>query len=242
MENWPLRSLFSRFTTSFAVALIAMCICAPVRVCHADASKDKKNSWSIFHKDEKSTVSIYYPQLDNALIDGELAQWADVRLRTFVTGVAALGEGNSRYGMQIDYALSHASARFASVLFRVSIETGGTRPDLGLTAFSYDLKNGKALAYGDIFEDAAGFIAFAASFSQEDLLRRLGRSERELILRGTAPTEANFAYFTLRPDGLEIFFPPYQVASSNLGEQSVFIPLAKLGPYGPDLKIWGRKK
>jgi hypothetical protein len=61
-------------------------------------------------------------------------------------------------------------------------------------------------------------------------------------MRGTAPLEANFAYFTLRSDGLEIFFPPYQVASSHLGEQSVFFPLEKLMPYGPDLRIWGRKK
>lgn len=264
MKNWPIRSFFSRHMATLAVGtLLALCVSAQDGRAFEPASTgsfrvlelaayspksgqgdtlDRQNSWSIFHKDEKSTVSIYYPQMDNALIDGQLAHWADVRLRTFVTGVAALGEGKSRYSMQIDYTLSQTSPRFVSVLFRISTETGGTRPDLGLTAFSYDLQTGQTLSYGDIFVEPESFMVFAANYAQEDLLRRLGRSERTLILRGTAPSEGNFAYFTLRPDGLEIFFPPYQVASSSLGEQSVVIPLTKLAPYGPDPKIWGAKK
>lgn len=206
------------------------------------AEPEKRNSWSIFHRDERSTVSIYYPQMDNAIIDGELAYWSDVRLRTFVAGVAALGEGNSRYSMEIDYSLSQASRRFVSVLFRISTETGGTRPDLGLATFTYDIESGATLSYADIFSNAPGLLTFMSEYARAELLRRLPRSEEELIIRGTTPAEANFAYFALRKDGLELFFPPYQVAASGLGEQSVVIPLDKLAPYGPDLKIWGRKK
>lgn len=207
-----------------------------------EVKAEKRDSWSIFHRDDKSTVSIFYPHMDNPSIDSALAYWADVRLRTFVAGVAALGEGNSRYAMEIDYTLSRPSPRFASIVFRISTETGGTRPDLGLATFTYDTQQGKSLQYADIFSDPAGLLAFCSQYAREELTRRLPYEEKALIYRGTAPTEGNFAYFALRREGLEIFFPPYQVASSYLGEQSIIIPLEKLEPYGPDTSVWERKK
>lgn len=203
---------------------------------------EKRNSWSIFHRDGKSTVSIYYPHTGNARIDDELAHWSDARLRTFVSGVAALGEGKSRYGMEIDYTLSQASPRYLSVVFRISTETGGTRPDLGFTTFTYDLAEGRALSLKELFRDPAGLLLFLSDYAREELQERLGRGERELLLRGTSPSDVNFEFFALRPDGLEIIFPPYQVAGSGRGEQSVTVPLEKLLPYGPDPQVWDRKK
>lgn len=271
MRNWPLRSLFSRCSAALPIlAALAFCSCVLPRTGQAfdlaaaapkwqgelasraksspgaaPAQADNRGSWSIFHKDGKSTVSIYYPQMDNDRIDDELAHWADVRLRTFVAGVSALGEGNSRYSMRVEYSISQASRRFASVLFRIATETGGLRPDLGLAAFTYDLEDGRTLSYGDIFADPSGLLLFLSGYCRQDLSQRLDRSEHERIQRGTGPSDANFAYFTLRPDGIEVFFPPYQVASSSLGEQSVVVPLEKLGPYGPDPSIWriaGKKR
>lgn len=207
----------------------------------AEPKPGDSGSWSVFHKDERSTVSIYYPQLDNPRIDEELAHWADVRLRTFVAGVSALGEGNSRYSMRVEYSIVRVSARFATVVFRISTETGGLLPDQGLATFTYDLREGRSLGYSDLFADKSGAIAFISNYARQELGVRLGRHERERISRGTMPSEENFGYFAPHADGLEIFFPPYQVASSSLGEQRVMVPLEKLLPFGPNQAVWGRK-
>lgn len=204
------------------------------------APADSYSSWSVYHKDARSTVNIYYPQLDNPSIDNELGYWADARLRTFVRGVAALGEGKSRYSMYVDYTLSMATPRYVSIIFHITTETGGMRPDVGLTTFTYDLHDGRLMSYRDIFDDADGLLHFLSLYVEEELSQRLGRSELEHIKRGTAPTELNFAYFAIVPEGLRLLFPPYQVASSSLGEQEVTVPLTVLKKYGPNMEVWGK--
>lgn len=203
--------------------------------------RDSSRSWSIYHKDARSTVNIYYPQLDNPRADNELGYWADTRLRTFVTGVAVLGEGKSRYSMYVDYTLSMATPRYVSVIFRISTEIGNARPDLGMTTFTYDLKDGRQLSYSDIFSDPDGLLHFLSLYTEEELTKRLGKYERELIKRGTVPNELNFAYFAIVPGGLQLLFPPYQVASSSLGEQEVIVPLERLKSYGPNMEVWGKE-
>lgn len=267
MTNGPFRSVFLGCGAAFAVCVAAV-LFACVPACRAQAFERAPESGPVAHKNDAARAAngsssatpnkawpvatmtyeapryravIYYPQLGHDIIDEELASWADARMRTFCVGAARLGEGKSCYTMNIDYSTSQPSSRFASVVFRVSTETGGLRPDMGLTTFTYDLERGVALSYGDIFQDAQGLLLFLSEYSREELMLRLGRFQRDLVERGTAPNEANFAYFILRSDGLEILFPPYQVAPSNLGEQNVVVPLEKLMPYGPDLSIWGRK-
>jgi len=53
-------------------------------------------------------------------------------------------------------------------------------------------------------------------------------SDKNWILKGTAPNEKNFQNFNLGIKELLIHFPPYQVAPYAAGEQVVGIPYNQL--------------
>ncbi len=215
----------------------------------AEQAEQTYDSWSIFHRDSNCTANIYYPQLNNITVDSELYFWADKRLRSFIAGVGLLngpgsqrhGSSSQRYSLGIDYSLFSPSANYISVIFKISTDMGGDRPDEGIATFTYDLHSGRLLSLPDIFADNAGLLDFFSDYSREILVAKLGTADEALIIRGTAPRLANFEFFALTQAGLDIYFPPYQVANSNWGEQKVSVPLKLLAPYQPRQEIWGRK-
>lgn len=196
-------------------------------------------SWSIYHRDSLCSVTIYYPQLNNLIVDSELNFWANKRLRSFLSGISLLSDpAPARFILQIDYTLSQPSNRFVSIIFRISSDTGGSYQDEGLATFTYDLSRGRLLGYEDIFDSADGLLNFLSSYCYDELVSRLGTAEEALIRRGTAPNIMNYDFFALTPYGLRVFFPPYQVASLSRGEQQVNIPLELLAPYQPKAEVW----
>ncbi|MFR5645408.1 MAG: RsiV family protein [Bilophila wadsworthia] len=54
------------------------------------------------------------------------------------------------------------------------------------------------------------------------------------------PEAENFSSFALTPEGIRIFFQPYQVAPWAAGSQVVDIPLDALADAGPRLSLWGK--
>ena len=62
----------------------------------------------------------------------------------------------------------------------------------------------------------------------------------DMLRSGTAPEAENFSSFALTPEGIRIFFQPYQVAPWAAGPQVVDIPLDALADAGPRLSLWGK--
>ena len=62
----------------------------------------------------------------------------------------------------------------------------------------------------------------------------------DMLRSGTAPEAENFSSFALTPEGIRIFFQPYQVAPWAAGSQVVDIPLDALADAGPRLSLWGK--
>lgn len=63
-------------------------------------------------------------------------------------------------------------------------------------------------------------------------------SDKEMLSIGTAPELDNYNSIALIPNGIRIFFQPYQVAPWSAGPQQVDITLEELNKAKPTKKIW----
>ncbi|MDR2893193.1 MAG: DUF3298 and DUF4163 domain-containing protein [Deltaproteobacteria bacterium] len=197
---------------------------------------------SLMHKDERCSVMVNYPQVGNSKIDAELDYWAGKTVSTFVAGAASLSpKGVTRFSMLVDYEFSESSDNFLSIVFRINTETGGPHPDPGMVAFTYDLSDGRKLDLQDLFSNSYGLLDFISAYAYENLLDKLGPEHENSIKQGTGGDPVNFSLFALRPDGLVFYFPPYQVAAYELGEQQVTIGLDKLERFKPRSGVWNNK-
>ena len=59
-----------------------------------------------------------------------------------------------------------------------------------------------------------------------------------MVKPGTMPEEKNFSVFLLEPEGLTIYFEPYQVAPWSEGTIMVTLPLKALSPAKPRMEYW----
>ncbi len=201
------------------------------------------SSKSIVRKTDLYLITATYPATGNKILDAEVEIWIKEQLATFAHGIEDISTPDRQifYRMNIDYELYESSAECISLLFRINTYTGNSpweAPDTGLVTFVYDLKNGRKLALTDIFQEQRELLQFLSDFCREDLLTKLGKSQNERIRKGTNPKPINFQFFVLTPAGLDIYFPPYQVAEASLGEQSVSVPLKALKQFSPLPSLW----
>lgn len=195
-------------------------------------------------------IGISYPVIGHDMVDRDVQRWITNIADTFDSEIGALGtlfdmDGNStdvsRYALQGSCSVLSPSPNAVSLVFELWTYTGGAHGNLDLIALNYSLINGQRLNFVDIFEDVDGALELLSRLSRDILSRRLaGGSPSQMILDGTAPTLNNFASIGLTPEGIRIYFQPYQVAPWSAGAQKVDIPLAELTPVHPFLQLWGK--
>lgn len=195
-------------------------------------------------------IGLSYPVIGNDMVDRDVQRWITNIADTFDSEIGALGtmidmDGNapdvSLYALQGSCSVLSPSPNAVSLVFELWTYTGGAHGNLDLIALNYSLINGQRLNFVDIFEDVDGALELLSRLSRDILARRLsGGTPNQMILDGTAPTLNNFASLGLTPEGIRIFFQPYQVAPWSAGAQKVDIPLAELASVHPFLQLWGK--
>ena len=106
---------------------------------------------------------------------------------------------------------------------------------------TYDMKSGALIDLYDVFENLDTALDVMSRYCTKALTKSLGDMYNDDMLRsGTAPEAENFSSFALTPEGIRIFFQPYQVAPWAAGSQVVDIPLDALADAGPRLSLWGK--
>ncbi len=201
-------------------------------------------SRSIIKKSDDYIVSAAYPITGNKVLDAEVEIWVNTQIRTFVYGVESIASPDRKvfYRLNVEYELVEVSPECLSLVFHTNTYTGSSpwdAPNQGVATFVYNLPDGRKLGYEDIFSSSAGLLEFLSNYCQEELLMKLGPEQQERIKKGASPKMLNFQYFIVTPSGMNIYFPAYQVAVPDLGEQKVEIPLKKLRPFGPEVRLWG---
>ena len=183
-------------------------------------------------------VAFDYPVTDHAAIDAELKQWAEQEVQSFAEDFAESGK-TSPYELKGSFQLLGASPRVLSVVWNVWSYTGGAHGNLDIVTFLFDRESGAVLEFQDIFEDMEEALRIVSQYTLKQLAASPD-SDLAKIKDGTAPDLDNFASFALTPDGIRVYFQPYQVGPWSDGVKEVDIALEELLSAGPHLFLWGK--
>ncbi len=191
----------------------------------------QENSGSV-HKMESNEfydIKIDYDKTGIKSLDEKIANFVKNKEKSFIDIVDTSGNiQTSKYNLIINTNTSNYND-VISVHALSYAYTGGahyTREDASLV---YDKLNKKYLTFLDIldkdFEEIKPLILEAVyDYAKEnDIILN-----EEWVLEGTSYSEENYQHFSLNEDGLNITFPPYQIASWADGEININIPYEKL--------------
>lgn len=185
-------------------------------------------------------IKVRYPTTQNAVVDKDIAEWARQLVESFQAEAANADEqARTPYELDANYSLTRPSTRAFSVVWEVATYTGGAHGDFYFVTNSYALPAGTVIELYDLFDDFEKALNLLSKTSYRQLAASLGDGMvEEMLLTGTKPEAENFANFALTPEGLRIYFPPYQVAPWAMGPQQVNIPLAELETVGVNKTYW----
>lgn len=152
------------------------------------------------------------------------------------------------YELNVSYETDMPTDRVASIVWRVWTYTGGAHGQLAIVSNNYDLTNGFPLLLEDLFIDPQLALLEFSKVSRKVLAQQDAEKDAEssdnfmdeMLRAGTEPTEENFATFSILPDGMRLYFQPYQVAPWAAGPQTVDVPLDDLKNAKPKLAYWGK--
>ncbi len=162
------------------------------------------------------------------------AYLAEVRTN-FVTFFAEGGDlsfMSPPWELSVDYAIYNYSEDILSLQFLVYEYTGGVHGNLTFRTFTFDVDEDTLLTLEDFFADGVVPWAEIGVYVQNDLAVQLGDfSDADWVASGTGENPDNYQNFAATPEGLIVFFPPYQVAPYAAGPMTVVIPWENLSGY-----------
>ncbi|MBQ7617556.1 MAG: DUF3298 domain-containing protein [Desulfovibrio sp.] len=192
-------------------------------------------------------IAICYPSIGRSDVDADIRQWvteiADSFEQTVNDGLFNLscpGENDEAIELAADFRLTKPSTKALSITFELWNHLGGPHANLDVMTLNYSLINGQRLQLADIFGKPEVALSLMSSWARERLVERYGAGRHEMLWRGTEPLIENFSSLTLTPKGVSIHFQPYQVASWELGVQTVDMPIEALSQAQPLLVYWGK--
>ena len=191
---------------------------------------DKKGSVHKMESNEFYDIKIDYDKTGIKVIDKQIANFVDEKKDDFIAIVDKSGMvETSKYNLIIS-ATNVEYKNVNSVHLLAYAYTGGahyTREDKSLV---YDQEKKTYLSFVDIlvsngFEEIKPLILESIyTYAQENNVIL----NDEWVLDGTSYSEENYQNFYLAEDGLNIIFPPYQIATWADGEIKISIPYEKL--------------
>lgn len=133
----------------------------------------------------------------------------------------------------IGYTVALANDELISIEFSVgSYYSGAAHPNSYTEVLNFDLKNGKVIRLGELFNPGAKYLQAISTYSVEDLKKQSKEKNAMLdddwIKRGAGPKAENYKSWTISRKGLAINFDSYQVGPYAAGPQHVFIPYSAL--------------
>lgn len=135
---------------------------------------------------------------------------------------------------EVKYTLVYSGRGLVSLHFEVfQYVTGAAHPMTYSMTLTYDLKNDRRVELADLFQPGSAYLDMLSALCKADLQKQ----GMLMFEEGTNPTADNFRSWTLTPEGLQVYFDPYQVAPYAAGPQRTLIPYADLqgaaNPTGP---------
>ncbi len=135
--------------------------------------------------------------------------------------------------LTVNYKILFRTDQFMSLEINAYYYTGGAHGLPAFKIFNFDARQVKDLVLKDLFQEKADYLKIIAPHCRAELMQRMDEigSDKSTIEDGTDPLKVtNYQLFELKKEGIEIVFPPYQVAPYVSGSQSVLVPYELLKP------------
>jgi hypothetical protein len=198
------------------------------------------------NKEKLYAVDAEYPQIEGDarfdkfnrearnLISKDVAAFKTAETAEPATPENVLADEARESSLDIGYEIRFATDDLISVEFTESTyEAGAAHPNSSTTVLNYDVKGGKKLSLGDLFNPKATYLKTISDYCIKDLKDRAKKDkdsmvDDDMMKSGASPRADNYKAWAITKKGLWITFDPYQVAAFAAGPQYVLVPYSAL--------------
>lgn len=189
----------------------------------------------ILESTERYDLKIDYPNFKNKKIKEKVLAYINNQRQEFMNVIK--NSENIQISSKYDFNLNVTSSERNNITY-VNILT------YSYTGGAHYIRDDYSLYWDDVTKE---FIDLKHFFKDEEAFKEmtnlayyyvinLGQEENRnfdqlWVRRGTAPTIDNYRHFEFTDNGLEIMFPPYQVASWADGQINITIPYEDINKY-----------
>ena len=197
--------------------------------------KESRDEINIIKNDKNYTMRISYPQFHNNSLDKIMEDFINENKNEFLNTVEKYKkeEENFKYEFSTDYYVSeYKNLRFIhSIIYAYTGGSHHTRVD---KTISYNVETKELVNLDSFFKDKSYLerLSVLSEYYVIKYFENKGTSYNlDMIKDGVSADSDNFKHFKFSDEGLDLTFPPYQVASWADGEVNIIIPYEEINSY-----------
>ena len=182
-------------------------------------------AYEVKGSNNKYTYQVDYYESSINAVDKKIHDWLDSELEEFK-------QYENYNDIKNDFYTTHELHTYKNINFlqyTISSYTGGAHYGLKTKQFTYDDK-GNFLELKDFF-NTPNYLEILSSLSYDELVKLKINEDLEWLKEGTKPLDDNISLFYFDGSGLQLTFPPYQVAPWASGIIKITIPIDKISKW-----------
>lgn len=189
---------------------------------------NKKEELHILESTDNYDLKIDYPDVENKKVKQKIDEYVKKQKDDFLNNVKAVEDiEQPKYDFNLSVNVNDYKD-ITHVYMLTFAYTGGAHYTRDDTSLYYDNKTKEFVDLKYFFKDEESFKKLS-SIAYYYVLKLEDKTFDELwVKRGTDPTIDNYQHFNFKDEGLEILFPPYQIASWADGEIKITIPYEEI--------------
>lgn len=216
--------------SKFGKVFFSVIIISIIGICSLFFKEDK----NIFYEMEETDdyiIEINYPEVENEELIAYSIEYIKEKEEDFKNEIVSLGNPSSfKYEFKTDYDVVE-NENILGLHLNIYEFTGGAHYIKYNKSYYYNKNDNQVVSIADFLEDEKSLDKLASisfyyviKYSDENNLE----FDKEWIKDGLSCNLANFEHFNFIDEGLELIFPPYQVAYYAAGEIKIVIPYTEL--------------
>ena len=189
---------------------------------------NKNEEVHILESTDNYDLKIDYPNVENKKIKKKIDDYVTKQKDDFLNNVKAVEDiEQPKYDFNLSVNVNDYK-NITHVYMLTFAYTGGAHYTRDDTSLYFDNKTKEFVDLKYFFKDEEAFKKLS-SIAYYYVLKLEDKTFDELwVKRGTDPTIDNYRHFNFKDEGLEILFPPYQIASWADGEIKITIPYEEI--------------
>ena len=189
---------------------------------------NQKEELHILESTDNYDLKIDYPNIENKKIKQKVDEYVKKQKDAFLNNVKEVEDiEQPKYDFNLSVNVNDYKD-ITHVYMLTFAYTGGAHYTRDDTSLYYDSKTKEFVDLKYFFKDEESFKKLS-SIAYYYVLKLEDKKFDELwVKKGTDPTIDNYRHFNFKDEGLELLFPPYQVASWADGEIKITIPYEEI--------------